>query len=172
MDITLRELEPEDLDFLYRMENDESLWLFGTCNHPTSRYALRQYLAAQPSDIFSSGQMRLMVVINEGEKEKTVGLVDLTSHSPTDCRAEVGIAILAKHRGKGYGLQTLIKLEEFATSQLRIHLLYAYVSVKHNPVSRKLFERAGYSVSAIVPDWHFCNGTYEDAVLYTKVFKG
>lgn len=171
MDITLRELEPEDLDFLYHMENDESLWLFGTCNHPTSRYALRQYLAAQPSDIFSSGQMRLMAVIRDGEKEEPVGLVDLTSHSPTDCRAEVGIAILKKHRGKGYGLQCLSKLEVFATSQLRIHLLYAYVSLKNNAVSRKLFERAGYNVSAIIPDWHYVNGTYEDAVLYTKVSK-
>ena len=32
--IHLRALEPEDLDFLYEMENDESLWEMGGTNVP------------------------------------------------------------------------------------------------------------------------------------------
>ena len=32
--IRLRALEPEDLDFLYEMENDESLWGMGCTNVP------------------------------------------------------------------------------------------------------------------------------------------
>ena len=35
--IFLRALEPEDLDFLYEMENDESLWEVGSTNVPYSR---------------------------------------------------------------------------------------------------------------------------------------
>ena len=37
---TLRALEPEDLDFLYIIENDSSLWKFGASNVPYSKYVL------------------------------------------------------------------------------------------------------------------------------------
>ena len=43
--IFLRALEPEDLDFLYEMENDESLWEVGSTNVPYSRQMLLDYIA-------------------------------------------------------------------------------------------------------------------------------
>ena len=39
-DIRLRAIEPEDLDLLYRIENDRELWNVGTTNVPYSRYTL------------------------------------------------------------------------------------------------------------------------------------
>ena len=38
--IRLRAIEPEDLDLLYQIENDSSLWDVGTTNVPYSRYTL------------------------------------------------------------------------------------------------------------------------------------
>ena len=38
--VRLRAMEPEDLDILYRIENDMSLWDVGNTNVPYSRYAL------------------------------------------------------------------------------------------------------------------------------------
>ena len=43
--IRLRALEPEDLDWLYRIENDEHVWKWGNSNVPYSRYALKKYIA-------------------------------------------------------------------------------------------------------------------------------
>ena len=43
-EIHLRALEPEDLDFLYEMENDESLWEVGNTNVPYSRQVLLDYI--------------------------------------------------------------------------------------------------------------------------------
>ena len=40
--VRLRALEPEDLDFLYRIENDEALWDCGTTNLPYSRQVLME----------------------------------------------------------------------------------------------------------------------------------
>ena len=43
--IRLRAIEPEDLDLLYRIENDADLWAVGTTNVPYSRYTLHDYIA-------------------------------------------------------------------------------------------------------------------------------
>ena len=49
--IRLRALEPEDLDFLYTIENDVSLWNVGNANVPYSRYVLHDYIAHASNDI-------------------------------------------------------------------------------------------------------------------------
>ena len=43
--IRLRALEPEDLEWLYSVENDEELWQWGSSNVPYSRYSLKTYIA-------------------------------------------------------------------------------------------------------------------------------
>ena len=43
--VRLRALEPEDLDILYRYENDSSLWEVGTTIAPFSRKQLYDYIA-------------------------------------------------------------------------------------------------------------------------------
>ena len=47
MTLRLRPLEPEDLDWLYSIENDTALWDTSNTDIPYSRYALRQYIAEQ-----------------------------------------------------------------------------------------------------------------------------
>ena len=54
--IHLRAIEPEDLDFLYEIENDPSIWNVGTPTAPYSRYALKEYLENQPQDLFQAKQ--------------------------------------------------------------------------------------------------------------------
>ena len=42
--ITLRALEDSDLDFLFALENDPTIWTVSDTLAPVSRYALREYL--------------------------------------------------------------------------------------------------------------------------------
>ena len=52
-DIILRALEPEDLDFLYSIENDPDLWDVGCTNVPYSRHILSEYILANKSDLYA-----------------------------------------------------------------------------------------------------------------------
>ena len=54
-------MEPEDLDLLYKIENDESLWSVSTTNVPYSRYVLHDYIANSKNDIFADNQVRLII---------------------------------------------------------------------------------------------------------------
>ena len=112
MPIYLRALEPEDLELLYTIENEPELWAVNTNLEPYSRFALRKYIAEQPSDIYQSGALRL--IICKKSDNTAIGIVDLFDFSPTHNRAEVAIAILKSERNKGYGVATLKALEEYS----------------------------------------------------------
>lgn len=83
--VRLRALEPEDLDILYRYENDSSLWEVGTTIAPFSRKQLYDYIAGYSNDIYAERQLRLMV--DDAATGETVGTVDITDFSPADMRA-------------------------------------------------------------------------------------
>lgn len=166
-EIYLRAMEPEDLELLYTIENDTVLWDIGSSCTPYSRYALKKFISQQPQDIYQCGELRLVICL-KGEN-KAIGLVDLINFTPLDRRAEVGIALLKSARGKGHGKAALGCIERFSTEVLRMHQLYAYISAENNPESNRLFQSSGYQRIALLPEWHFYHGTYEDILLYQKI---
>ncbi len=99
--VLLRPLEPEDLELLYTIENDATLWDVCDDTTPYSRYALRQYIANQPQDLHQCRELRLIIV--ERQTVAPIGIVDLVNYSPKNQRAEISIALLRHKRGKGYG---------------------------------------------------------------------
>ena len=69
--IYLRAVEPEDLDVMYEMENDPSMWDISNFTVPYSRYVLRQYIEGSQCDVFADKQLRLMI-ISRSESEETL----------------------------------------------------------------------------------------------------
>lgn len=163
--IRLRAVEPEDLDFLYRFENDSSLWSVGISSRPYSKYTLKHYIAQGASDIYIDGQMRLL--INDLEKGEPVGTADLINFEPHHRRAEVGIAVTSEYRRKGYACEAVKLLEEYARLFLHLNQLYAYVG-ETNLASRRLFEKRGFTDVAVLSDWILTPDGYENVVLYQK----
>jgi diamine N-acetyltransferase len=164
--VHLRAIEPEDLDLLYRIENDVKLWNVGTTNVPYSRYTLHDYVANASDDIYVDRQVRMMV---ENEHHQVLGIVDVVNFDPSNCRAEVGLIILNEFRRQGYGSRTLDSVADYAFRVLHLHQLYVYVDVT-NEASFGLFRKMGYEVSANIKDWLYDGSEYRDAVLMQRLF--
>jgi len=164
--VSLRAIEPEDLDLLYRIENDTALWAVGTTNVPYSRYLLHDYVAHATADIYADRQVRLMIDNTAGQ---TVGIADLVSFDPTNRRAEVGLIILNEQRRQGYGSSALLQLCHYARRVLHLHQLYAYVDI-HNEASLRLFRKVGFTAAVRMPDWLYDGDQYHDAWLMQHVF--
>lgn len=158
--ITLRAMEPEDLDLLYRIENDEELWQVGVTNVPYSRYLLHDYIANATGDIYTDGQVRLII---EADGE-VVGIADLTDFSPKHRRAEIGIVILASHRGRGCAREAIRFLMRYASRELHLHQLYAIVD-ERNAIALQLFTALGFVRSAVLREWLCCGNDYRNAVV-------
>ena len=165
LNLKLRAIEPEDLDLLYRIENDTALWNIGISNVPYSRYLLHDYVANATNDIYTDRQVRMMIENGEGQ---TVGIVDLVSFDPANRRAELGIIILNDYRRQGYATATLQQIRDYALRVLHLHQLYAYVD-ERNVASLSLFRKAGFSIAGHIPEWLFDGEHYHDACLLQLV---
>ncbi len=167
--IRLRALEPEDLEWLYTVENDEELWQWGSSNVPYSRYALKTYIAESRHDIYADGQLRLVI---EAEDEHSVlGCADLINFSPRHLRAEIGILLFPEYRGRGIATKALEMIVSYAREHLYIHQLYAIVSRK-NTKAQRLFERCGFKCVFLLEDWlRDKEEDYVSAYIYTRPLK-
>ena len=85
--VRLRALEPEDVDILYRWENDIDVWKVSNTIAPFSKYILRQFIENQKYDIYETKQLRL--IIEALETQKPVGTIDLFDIDPYNLRAGV-----------------------------------------------------------------------------------
>lgn len=159
--IRLRAIEPEDLDLLYKIENDRELWDVGTSNVPYSRYVLHDYIATSSGDIYTDRQVRLIV---ENASADTVGIADIINFDAKNLRAEVGIVIAREYRRQGYAYQILKSLSEYAQQVLHLHQLYAIID-QTNIISIQLFAKAGYQQSSMLKDWLYDGKKHHDAVV-------
>lgn len=163
--ITLRALEPIDVDTLYRWENDPRLWNVGVTLAPYSRKQLWDYVDNYDGDIFAAKQLRLMVELNESRE--TIGTLDLCDFDAANSRCAVGILIASPFQHQGYGLRTLELAARYCREVYSLHQLYCTIAAD-NKASRGLFVKAGYTISGRLRSWLRTAGSYTDAYIYQK----
>jgi len=160
--VTLRPLEPTDLDTLYLWENDTALWAVSDTVAPYSREALWQYLQQYTGDIYAQRQLRLMITLTSDGTP--VGTVDFINFDPLNNRAELGLFIASEHRGRGLGREALELLTAYARDHIGMRQLYVFIALD-NEVCLKLFEDFGYQRAGVLKSWVKRGTTYRDVAL-------
>ena len=166
--IRMRAAEPEDLDVLYKWENDTSIWQVSNTIEPFSRYILKQYLENAPQDIYEKRQLRLMIDTLDGT---TVGTIDLFDFEPYHLRAAVGILIGEEHRGRHYASEAIEVLIRYAFKMIQLHQLYCNISAS-NEASLVLFKHAGFEITGVRKDWIKTQDGWEDEYFLQLINKG
>ena len=165
--IYLRALEPEDLEFVYHIENDESIWHVSNTQTPYSKFLIRQYLENAHQDIFEAKQLRL--AISKNSVSEAIGLIDLFDFDPVNNRAGIGILIQNEtHRGNGIGKEALQLLINYSFRQLQLHQLYANIGVD-NEASLNLFATFGFQKIGVKKDWIFNNNSFHDEAVFQLI---
>ncbi len=156
--IVLRAPEPQDVDFLYRMENDEKLWHISQTFRPFSRFEMEQYVLMAEKDPFETHQVRFMIDLRSSQ---TIGTIDLFEIDPYNKRAGVGIVITEEFRQKGYALEALQTVIGYCFSHLNLHQLFCNIE-SDNTSSIELFKKAGFEVSGLKKEWNLKNSSWQD----------
>jgi diamine N-acetyltransferase len=167
--IYLRALEPNDLEFVYAMENDQSIWEVSNTQTPYSRFLVKQYLQNAQQDIYEAKQLRLAIC--QDEDYPAIGLIDLFDFDPKNNRAGVGIVIQKKdHRNQNIGSEALELLIHYAFYHLNLHQLYANISTE-NEASIALFTKFGFKKFGSKKDWNLVHGVYKDEAFFQLLSK-
>ncbi len=149
--VRLRALEPEDVDILYRWENDIDVWKVSNTIAPFSKYILRQFIENQKYDIYETKQLRL--IIEALETQKPVGTIDLFDIDPYNLRAGVGILIYDRNDHKrGYASGAVSLLIRYCFQILGLNQLYCNITAGNND-SMALFRSKGFHVVGVKKEW-------------------
>lgn len=168
--IQLRAVEPSDIQFLYELENDPMVWRAGNTITPFSRYQIEQYVFSCHHDFYAEKQLRLMIDLGEGTKEKRcIGAVDLFDFDPHHRRAGIGILIIPEEREKGYASEAIELVKTYASEVLNLHQVYCSV-ISNNKASISLFSKAGFIRCGIRKDWRFSDNKWIDEVMFQLLF--
>ena len=166
--IYLRALEPEDLDFIYKIENDESFWEISNTQTPYSRYLIKQYLEHAHKDIYEVKQLRLVICDYNDEQ---IGMIDFFEFDFKNRRAGLGILIKDfENREKGYGREALELLVNYGFNHLNLHQVYCNIS-EDNEASIKLFSSQGFEKIGLKKDWNYSKNSFKNEYLYQRINK-
>ena len=164
--INLRALEPEDLEFLFQIENNEVFWEVSHTQAPFSKYLLKQYLENAHLDIFEAKQLRL--IIEDQISLKPIGMIDLFDFNPLHKRAGIGILIHPDFQKNGFASEALQLLISYSFTHLQLHQLFANITFD-NSNSITLFSKHSFKKIGIKKDWTLNKGIYKDEILFQLI---
>ncbi len=161
--VRLRALEPEDVEILYRWENDTTIWRVSETIAPFSKYMLRQFIENQSHSIYETGQLRL--IIEQKETARAVGAIDLFDIDPYNRRAGVGILIYDQDdRKKGYAASALSAITRYCFEVLGLNQIYCNVPA-NNTASLSLFKGRGFTTAGLKKEWIKTTADWQDEYL-------
>jgi diamine N-acetyltransferase len=159
--INLRAVEPADIDFIYRLENDVENMLTTEHFELVSRYAIEQYVIGLGQDLYVSGQMRLIIESTDTAEKKSIGCIELFEADAIHRRAGIGIYIIAEVQKKGYASAALGVMIEYCFDTLGLHQLYCNIG-EENKGSLKLFTNHGFQLIGLKKDWRYYNKSWKN----------
>jgi len=140
-EIKLRTLKDTDLDFLFSLENDKSLWAVSGTTEPFSLVQLANYITHAKQDIAIAEQFRFVI----DWQGKAIGCIDLYEYNFKKQNAGVGIVILKEYRRKGFAKQSLTLLIKYAWEKLHLKQLHTGI-FSDNKASLALFQSVGFEM--------------------------
>lgn len=171
--ISLRALEPSDIDILYQWENDTEVWEVSHTQTPFSKALLEQYLSAAYQDIYTTKQLRLVIETLSGsaEEQKAVGCIDLFDFEPNHQRVGVGILVANRDdRRKNYATEALQIVKDYCFTTLNVHQIFCNITTDNEP-SILLFQKEGFEITGIKKQWVRSGAAFKDELLLQLIRK-
>ena len=146
--IKLRTLLPTDLEFLQKIENDRSLWEYGSDRKIFTKEELTNYIKNSSEKIQQAKQFRFVVDYNN----IPIGFVDLFEYKNSS--AGVGIIIDTEYQKRGFASESLKLLINYSLEEIKLKNLHCKIN-KYNLRSIQLFTSCGFAFTKQKDDLYF-----------------
>lgn len=148
--ITLRALEPEDVNCIYEWENNTSEWNAGDMRTLISKSDIQSLINHSDLDIYQTRQMRLMIV-NKTDNQ-TIGCIDMFDFDPFNMHASIGILIKEKYRRRGLATDAVNTFSKYLFDFLNLKSILATVQID-NVASSLLFKSCNFDHIGTYKSW-------------------
>lgn len=166
--IKLRALELSDIDTLYNLENDSSLWSLSNTLAPFSKYILKKYLENSVKDIYEAKELRLMIDLFSSGDFIPIGIIDIFDFDHYHKRAGLGVLIDAKYRRQNFAYLALNLVIDYCFNYLNLHQLFCSIQ-EDNVASIKLFKKLNFEITGTKKEWLFTSDGFKNE-LFLQLF--
>lgn len=162
---TLRAIEREDLDALWRWYNDPAVMYFWAEPHKVvSRDELEGRYAGLGGP---TGQSHWLLITTRDEhgRGEPIGRIGYVELDRRNRHAEIALKIGERaYWGRGYGTDALRTFLGYLFHELNLHKVYLRVEA-FNPRAQRVYEKTGFRRDGVFRDHTFLGGRYYDAIL-------
>ena len=158
----LRAIEPDDLEALWRWQNDpEVMYYWAEPYSVVSRDELAsRYHAGLGGP--SGGAHWLLIATREGQPIGRIGYVDLDRRNR---RTEIALQIGERdYWGRGYGSDALLAFLGYLFHGLNLHKVWLRVE-EFNARARRAYEKCGFRRDGVFREHTYVGGRYHDSLI-------
>jgi len=165
MNISFREIDLDDADFILEIENNKDIWKVSHTTEDFSKKDIELFIARNILEGLSTNQKRWIITFNNIK----CGCIDLFDYNELNKRAGIGIVIHKDFQNKGIASKALLNFIQYCNKDLKLHQLYCTI-LKDNIHSIKLFTKNGFKETGHRKDWTLYKGEYFDEIFYQLIF--
>ncbi|MFC1770405.1 GNAT family N-acetyltransferase [Candidatus Margulisiibacteriota bacterium] len=161
--IRLREVSPDDTEFILKWRNDEKLGRYLTFSNEK---LLRKRHELFLKDYFDRGEDYYFICekVDNSEKIGTFSIYNIDQHAQ---KAEIGRCFMTP-KNSVYGFEMMMMLLKFAFEHLKLNKIYG-IQLESNPVL-ECYLACGANKEGVLKDHHW-NGQKLDNIVLTAIFK-
>lgn len=161
--VTLRPIEKDDLDLLFKWRNDELIFSqLGGGYFPTSKTEMSKWM----ENFSKLDRTNIKFIVQY--KEIGVGFISLSNTNYINRTSELGLYIGEKnYQGKGIASNALKLIENFSKDYLNLRKIKLLVN-DNNKVAIGLYEKKGYKVIGRYTKERYSKGLYIDVLIMEK----
>ncbi len=163
LNIILRKPEPEDIEFLFGLENNTDYWFVSDTKTPFSKWQIKLHIENSVYDLFTNKELRL--IITQKKTGIHIGIVDLFDYDPIHNRAGIGIVVNSEFQSQGYASQALELLIDYSFKTLALNQLWCNID-SANFDSINLFSKFGFIKCGELKQWKKNGKNYFDVNIY------
>ncbi|WP_439027461.1 GNAT family N-acetyltransferase [Haloarchaeobius sp. DT45] len=156
--LSLRSVEPTDLDFLRQYQNDPAL-------RSRLTRAFPQTIADAESFLNSVTVRENLAFVALDEDDDRVGFVALFDVEHVPGRARLGYWVVPESQGQGYATEMVALVVDYAFDELRLHKVTAD-TLADNVESQRVLEKLGFEREGVLREHEYIDGEYVDSHLY------
>lgn len=164
--LSIRALEPSDIDLLYQWENNFDVWKVSETIAPISRNTLKKFIESSYLDITQTKQARFIIVLRSDNA--SIGSMDLFEFDAINQRIGIGILIDEKYRKKHFAKEAINLTLKYCFEILHVHQIYCNIH-EDNIISLNLFQQLGFKITGRKEHWYMSNNQWKSECFLQKI---
>lgn len=112
---------------------------------------------------FENDPQSIFLVISGVADDQSMGFVQVKHIDPLNRRAQLGVALAAKHAGRGFGVEAITLLQSYLRKNWNLHKLMLQVR-GDNIRAQTAYLKSGFKTCGVFKEHVFIDGGWHDVV--------